>query len=132
MGETPFLPPNVAGWKGGRSWIQTQAYLIRIAFAYSLVHQSARTGDLAAFSNFRWDIGGFFDGRNFASPDELIDFLVDRLSMIPPSDTLRQALRGYLAADGSRFVWAPDAFDYDYLGRGALYLLMSSPEYQLQ
>ena len=76
-------------------------------------------------------IGGFFDGKSFANADELIDYLVDRLGMVSPSDTLREALRGYLAADGDPFAWTPDLFDYDYLGRGALYLLMSNPEYQL-
>ena len=132
MGQNPFYPPNVGGWKGGRSWIHTQAYLMRINFAFSLVHQPERIGDLNAFSNFRWDISRFFENRSFASPDALIDFLVDRLGMISPSDATRQALRGYLATDGPQFVWAPDAFDYDFLGRGAIYLLMSSPEYQLQ
>ena len=52
--------------------------------------------------------------------------------MIPPSDATRQALRGYLATDGPQFALGPDSFDYDFLGRGAIYLLMSSPEYQLQ
>ena len=89
-------------------------------------------GDVAAYSNFRWDIGGFFDGRSFANADELIDFLAERLNMTPLPDALRKALRDYLAANDDPFVWTPDAFDYDYLGRGALYLLMSSPEYQLQ
>ncbi len=133
MGQMPFFPPNVAGWKGGRTWIQTQAYINRISFAYSLLHQSDRLGDVAAFENFRWDIGRFFDGRSFASADELIDYLVDRLGMV--------SAVGYAAAGAARLSSPPTAipssgrpilFDYDYLGRGALYLLMSSPEYQLQ
>ncbi len=132
MGQVPFFPPNVAGWKGGRTWIQTQAYINRIGFAYSLVHQRARMGDVAAYSNFRWDIGGFFGGRRFANADELIDFLAEQLNMTPLPDALRNTLRTYIAANDDQFVWTPDAFDYDYLGRGALYLLMSSPEYQLQ
>ena len=24
MGQAPFCPPNVAGWKGGRTWINTR------------------------------------------------------------------------------------------------------------
>jgi Protein of unknown function (DUF1800) len=132
MGQNPFYPPNVGGWKGGRTWIHTQAYLMRINFAFDLVHQTARRGDVAAFSNFRWDISRFFEDRSFSTPDELIDFLVDRLGMVTPSDSVRQALRGFLAVDGDPFAWGPDSFDYDFLGRGAIYLLMSSPEYQLQ
>jgi uncharacterized protein (DUF1800 family) len=94
MGQMPFFPPNVAGWKGGRTWIQTQAYINRISFAYSLVHQWVRQGDLAAFSNFRWDIGGFFDGKSFANADELIDYLVDRLDGVAVGHA--EALRGFL------------------------------------
>ena len=131
MGQVPFFPPNVAGWKGGRTWIQTQAYINRISFAYATLHESDRQGDVAANANFRWDIGRFFEGKSFANADELIDYLVDRLGMVSPSETLREALRGFLAADDP-FAWTPDLFDYDYLGRNALYLLMSSPEYQLQ
>jgi hypothetical protein len=126
MGQHPFHPPNVGGWKGGRTWIHTQAYLMRINFAYAIAHQAARMGDVMAFTNFRWDISRFFENRSFASPDELIDFLGDRLGMVPPSESTREALRGYLAVNGP-FAWGPDAFDYDFLGRGAVYLLMSSP-----
>ena len=51
--------------------------------------------------------------------------------MVAPSDTLREALRGYIAAVGEPFVWGP-IHRSTIVGRGALYLLMSSPEYQLQ
>ena len=125
MGMALFRPPNVGGWKGGRSWIQTAAYLIRLQIAFSVVTQPSQGDEF-----FRWEVGRFFEDRSFAAPDELIDFLVDRFNLIPPSETLRDALRGFLAPAGTPFVWSPAS--YDYLGRGAIYLLMSSPEYQLQ
>ncbi len=65
MGQNPFYPPNVGGWKGGRTWIHTQAYLMRIQFAFALVQQPERSGDLGAVTNFRWDISRFFDGNDF-------------------------------------------------------------------
>ncbi len=71
----------------------------------------------------------FFDGRSFASADEVIDFVVDRLNMVPPSDTLRTALREYLAGAGEPFVWNADSFDSRV---ASSFLLMSSPEYQIQ
>ena len=108
MGQNPFYPPNVGGWKGGRTWIHTQAYLMRINFAFDLVHQPARRGDVAAYSNFRWDISRFFEDRSFSTPDELIDFLVDRLGMVTavgfgPAGAARISRRRR-----DPFVWTPD------------------------
>ena len=40
--------------------------------------------------------------RTSRAPDELIDFLADRFSLVALSDALRQALRGYLAGPASR------------------------------
>jgi hypothetical protein len=121
LGQFLFVPPSVAGWKGGRDWINTGSYLLRMFAAIRLI-----TGDFAD----RWDIGGFFAGQSFRSPDALIDFLADRLNMAPPSTTLRQALRDYLAQAGAPFVWTADS--PNRWGRGALHLFMVSPEYQLQ
>jgi uncharacterized protein DUF1800 len=120
-----FHPPNVGGWKGGQYWINTGAVLLRINFGWTTMFQSSPQGD-----TFRWEPREFFEGRNFKSPDEVIDFIVDRLNMVEPSDALRQAVRSYLALSGEPFVWTP--LSYDYFGRGALYLLIGSPEFQVQ
>jgi hypothetical protein len=77
----------------------------------------------------RWDIGQFFGSRSFSNPDQLIDFLANRLAMVPPSEISRRALRDYLTSAGP-FQWTPDS--PSRWGRGALSLLMSSPEYQLE
>jgi uncharacterized protein (DUF1800 family) len=124
MGQALFRPPNVGGWKGGRTWLHTGAYLIRINIALSIVTQPSRGGDW-----FRWDISRFFEGRTFANADELIDFLLDRFNVVAPASTLHEALRGFLAT-ADPFVWNSQA--YSRFARGSLYLLMSSPEFQLQ
>jgi hypothetical protein len=125
MGQALFRPPNVGGWKGGRAWIHTGAYLVRINIALSIVMQPPRNDEA-----FRWEIGRFFENSKFASADEVIDFLLDRFSVVAPSARLREALRSYLSNAGDPFVWTPQS--YDYFGRGAMYLVMASPEYQLQ
>jgi len=38
LGQNVFDPPNVAGWKGGTTWIDTDALLTRNAFLESLKH----------------------------------------------------------------------------------------------
>jgi uncharacterized protein (DUF1800 family) len=35
MGQVPFFPPNVKGWDGGKSWINTAT----LSFRYKLAHQ---------------------------------------------------------------------------------------------
>jgi len=125
MGQDVFDPPNVGGWKGGRFWMNTGSYLVRIRIAFSIVTQPDRSADA-----FRWDIGKFFEGRNFVSADDVIDFLADRFGLVYVSDPLRKSLRTYLALAGEPFHWSP-AWYANY-ARGAIYLVMASPEYQLQ
>ncbi len=120
LGQFLFVPPSVAGWPGGRAWINTGSYLMRMFAISRLVW-----GD---FSD-RWNLDLLFSGRTFSNADALIDFLVDRLSMVPPSENLRRALRDYLSSAGP-FAWTTDS--PNRWGRGALDLLMVSPEYQLQ
>lgn len=33
LGQTLFFPPNVAGWKGGRDWIDSSSLLLRLSLA---------------------------------------------------------------------------------------------------
>jgi uncharacterized protein (DUF1800 family) len=37
MGQIPFFPPNVKGWDGGKSWINTATLTFRYKFAHQLV-----------------------------------------------------------------------------------------------
>jgi hypothetical protein len=37
MGQDLFFPPNVGGWKEGRSWLSSRAVVARANFAASLV-----------------------------------------------------------------------------------------------
>ena len=38
MGQELFLPPNVGGWPGGRTWLDTQGWLQRANFAAAVAH----------------------------------------------------------------------------------------------
>jgi uncharacterized protein (DUF1800 family) len=37
MGQLPFFPPNVSGWEGGLSWLNTDTALARFAFISALL-----------------------------------------------------------------------------------------------
>jgi hypothetical protein len=41
MGQVPYFPPNVSGWEGGLSWLNTNTALARFAFVARLVGHSA-------------------------------------------------------------------------------------------
>ncbi len=42
LGQTPFAPPNVKGWDGGKAWITTSTLLLR----YNLSNYAVGTGSL--------------------------------------------------------------------------------------
>jgi uncharacterized protein (DUF1800 family) len=40
MGELPYFPPNVSGWEGGLSWLNTDTALARFGFISTLLSQT--------------------------------------------------------------------------------------------
>jgi uncharacterized protein (DUF1800 family) len=42
MGQMPFNPPNVAGWPGGATWINSNTLLERVNFAHDVARRSGR------------------------------------------------------------------------------------------
>lgn len=127
VGQSLFLPPNVAGWPawtaGSRRWINTGSYLWRLYFANDVA--AARPGA----DGMSWDHRLYFPA-SIRTADELIDWLAERLNMLPPAPQLRRALHDYLAQMGP-FRWNPDEIA-DRWGRGAARLMLSSPQYQVQ
>ncbi|MGL5892975.1 MAG: DUF1800 family protein, partial [Bacteroidia bacterium] len=43
LGQTLFFPPNVAGWKGGRNWIDSLSMLYRVHLPTAIVEQGTAT-----------------------------------------------------------------------------------------
>jgi uncharacterized protein DUF1800 len=43
MGQLPYFPPNVSGWEGGLSWLNTDTALARFAFISALLGNSKIT-----------------------------------------------------------------------------------------
>jgi len=68
MGQTLLYPPNVAGWPGGASWINSSTLLNRVNFATALARKSGST----------------------ASVDQLITTFVDGTVSPTTHDTLTQ------------------------------------------
>jgi uncharacterized protein (DUF1800 family) len=46
MGQRPYFPPNVSGWEGGLSWLNTNTALARWGFVAKLVTTGPAIGDV--------------------------------------------------------------------------------------
>lgn len=116
MGQDIFNPPNPAGWPGGPAWISSATWLARVNFINAVVSRR-RSANTSAV-----DLTGI--ARSVEDPMGLLRLLS------------RHLLDGGLPQPVEQYAWAEPALALTSValnrkGRGVLYLLMASPEYQL-
>lgn len=129
MGQMPFDPPNVRGWIGGRSWINSATLAVRRQVIHGLLQPfdgKILNGDeLAALA--RAGRGRFtLDAATLETwgelpPDELTNQLLARVHCGQSGAELRPVLDAFLRRGGSRAETV----------RAALAALLESPSYQL-
>jgi len=90
--------------------------LARMNFASSLAGNQKATALLDAFRG------------HAATPDDLVDAALDRLSPAPYSASARQALLDYVNAGGT---WSASTTQIANKGAGVVHLIVGSGEYQL-
>ncbi len=105
MGQVPLNPPNVKGWPGGRSWINTSTLFVRYNTSVAMVSRISEK-DLNP-------------GKS-SGPPEIVDHWLARLIQRPVAQEKRTKLESEL---GSR----PD----NAAIRRVIELIVSMPEYQL-
>lgn len=136
LGQVLFFPPNVAGWPGGKNWVDSSALLLRLRIPQMLYRQSAF--DLRPKSDDDQEMGrGRGNGaqRRFsaiidwpsveqlfakAPPSQQVDAVAAWLLPRPPHAKILEAIREQAQASGSETA----------LQRAVIYT-MSIPEYQL-
>ncbi|MBM2831358.1 MAG: hypothetical protein HW414_410 [Dehalococcoidia bacterium] len=112
MGQTLFDPPNVAGWPGS-AWINSSTLLERINFANRVATDRKSFNPQADLAK----VGG-------TSPREIVDYFIDLLLDRNTTPSERQVLY-----DRARdFLNTGNA---DAAARAVVYLVLSSPDYQL-
>jgi hypothetical protein len=124
MGQVPFLPPNVKGWDGGKSWISTSTLLFRYNFANYLINGTIRNP--RAPENLRrppLDLSRIVPDELRQKPEELVAALARRLYQAQPNEKQTQTFLAYLQTR------APDRSDETI--RLLIHLMMSTPQYQL-
>jgi hypothetical protein len=136
MGQTLFDPPNVAGWPGDKVsalWLNSGTWMTRLNYIDQLL---VRGTSAHGSSTSLVDLQGMVNKYQLNSPEQFVDhcssFLLDGNL---DSNRRTQLLDYFTAQDGSsggKPITLTSGKSYP-LGhvRGTLYLLMASPEYQL-
>lgn len=91
MGQVPFDPPNVSGWRNNAYWINTSAFASRASFA----------------RNATWPLrarGGFDHLKQMSIP-EAITAVAEMFRIAPLSPTTVAALTGWLEAERASEPW---------------------------
>jgi uncharacterized protein (DUF1800 family) len=118
MGQILFYPPNVAGWPGGANWLTSQMLIARENFVAKLVNAP----DMAQST---WMGAVPMDASKAAR--ELVATI---LQSDAPTQAYQQ-LVAFLDGAGTSALGMLSAENYQERVRGAAYLTMAMPAYQL-
>ncbi len=135
MGQTLFDPPNVAGWpadKVSALWLNSGTWMTRLNFLDALlVRGTFARGKSASPLNLQ----AIVDANSIDSPEHFVDYFTSFLLDSEVTSDRRTQFIDYLTTpDSSRGAQVTLKNGQHYpLGRlrGTLYLMMASPEYQL-
>jgi uncharacterized protein (DUF1800 family) len=151
MGQIPMQPPNVAGWPGGRLWLNTGAYLARLNYLHQLVMFKPAATDMA-MTQMSTDAGlpAGMDPQVFVSPAGHIappsvwlagaivndpisvsERIVDTVVQGDATSQQSQDILNYLGTDGVGNKVSLSAENFEEKARGGVSLAMALPAYQL-
>ncbi len=125
MGQELFNPPNVKGWSGGKTWMNTMTLIARANFANTLTEVMSRRGLLSP--RLHRGIAAYGTAPNgVQTPAQMVDAVWGLLLPgHPPGAATHAALVAY-AAEGSEL-----SVNFDAKAPGLTALILSAPEYQL-
>jgi uncharacterized protein (DUF1800 family) len=118
MGQVLFHPPNVKGWDGGAAWLNSQTLLTRENFA---------SGLMAKMGNAPW-VQQTMRSMDPASVSHALTATILQGDVSPASTA---QLASYLKGDGVSALAMLSGENADERIRGAAYLTMAMPAYQL-
>jgi uncharacterized protein (DUF1800 family) len=118
MGQRLFYPPNVKGWDGGAAWLNSQTLIARENFAAGL---------MTRMSDASW-IGVALQSMN---PPLVAKAVTETILQGDVSAAAASRLVDYLGGTGVSALAALSGENADERIRGAAYLTMAMPAYQL-
>ncbi len=130
MGQTLFQPPNVAGWSGERTWINTSTIYVRQnAVTYLLTGRTPAGLDATAATD-PYDPAPLLDDLEKSDPgaqrdpDKVVRYLLNVTLAGTPSQTRINTLKTFIDNAGGRVTKG--------VITGLLALIAALPEYQLK
>ncbi len=118
MGQVPFHPPSVKGWDGGAQWLNTQTILARENFASGLMTDAMQSKS-------------FFGGGPPSNARDASLLLTGTILQGDASSASLANLEAYLDGRGTSANGTLSGENYEERIRGAAYLTMAMPAYQL-
>jgi uncharacterized protein (DUF1800 family) len=120
MNQTLFYPPNVKGWPGGATWLSTSTILARENFANALMTAKVVQGE----SSWLLTSGP-------ANAQACADRVVSVIVQDDASPAARDKVAAYVAGSDGEALDPLSAENFAQRMRGAAYLAMAMPAYQL-
>ena len=137
MGQSLFDPPNVAGWPGDKVsalWLNSGTWMTRLNYIDALLARGTFAKGNGKITPI--DLQGIVNANNIDTPEHFVDYFASFLldGVLDPAQRT-QFIDYFTTKDTSRgnaLVTLKNGQSYP-LGRvrGTLYLMMTSPEYQL-
>ena len=132
MAQTLFAPPNVKGWPGGKTWLNTSTMLERNNFASALASGSLWNPKDAPFSvadsrppAMAFDPARIIVDENAKRPEEIVPVLLDGYLPGGIRPEVERKLVDFVA------VGKPSGPALDARVREAVHAILTLPEYQL-
>lgn len=120
MGQIPFHPPSVKGWDGGATWLNSQTLLTRENFSSALMG-----------SKHMMDAGSWLTASLPANASDAVKRLVGTILQGDASPASAARIEAYLNGSDTSALGTFSGENFEERIRGAAYLTMAMPAYQL-
>jgi uncharacterized protein (DUF1800 family) len=131
MGQTLFAPPTVKGWDGQLAWISSSQLFERINISNSLV--------VSRNNQYKLDLYGTIQEKKLDSADKVLDYYLNGLLDGQYQPELKAAITDYMNSEGKlnladvlKGTTNQKTRLVDTKLRGAIHLIMSSPDFMLK
>jgi len=125
MGQELFEPPDVKGWRYGRSWISANRVLVRYNSAAKLVQTAPQPGQSGI------DLVALLEGNGCKTAADVVDCLAKTCLVKPLNDQQRKKLIDFLGQLPPSPEWAGQRDEMNGRLQVLLVLMISTPEYQM-
>ncbi len=126
MGQQLFEPPDVKGWRYGRSWISSNRIFVRYNSISALVRGVPQPNGRRGV-----DMVALVEAGGCKSSEQVVDYLIKACLVTPLDDEKRAELIGFAKDLPPLDQWAKQRDAVSAKLQSLVVLLTSSPDYQL-